>query len=121
MTLVLDTAPLSAFARAGRLEVLDRLCGPDTRVTTSAVIHELRAGVSLHPQLEQATELAWLRVERLDTLEELSLFATYVARFGSTDRDLGEASVLAWAEAHRATAVTTIRSPCWRAESAVST
>ncbi len=37
---------------------------------------------------------------------ELQLFAAYADRFGVGERDVGEASVLAWAEAHRAVAVT---------------
>lgn len=105
-TLVLDSAPLSAFARARQLEQLDRLCAADARVTTIAVIEELRAGLVDYPDLQGAIDLQWLRVEHLDTLEELRLFALYAARLGSGTHDLGEATVLAWAEAHGATAFT---------------
>lgn len=105
-TLVFDAAPLSAFARAGRLELLDRLCGTDDRVTTPEVIAELRAGLDLYPALQHAIDLSWLRVEPLAELVELRLFAVYAARFGSGERDVGEASVLAWAEAHGAIAIT---------------
>jgi len=104
--LVFDSAPLSAFARARQLPMLDRLAGEDERVTTSAVIEELRAGLGDYPELQDAIDLPWLRVEPLDDLNELVLFGNYAQRFGSGAHDVGEATVLAFAEAHSATAFT---------------
>lgn len=104
--LVLDSAPLSAFARANRLEQLDLLTAGDDRVTTSAVVEELREGLPIHPELQDALDLPWLRIERLTELEELRLFGEYARRLGSGTHDVGEATVLAWAEAHGATAFT---------------
>jgi predicted nucleic acid-binding protein len=104
--LVFDSAPLSAFARARQLPMLDRLTENDERVTTSAVIEELRAGLRDHPELQDAIELSWVRVEPLDHLDELFLLGRYVQRLGSGAHDLGEATVLAYAEAHGAIAFT---------------
>ena len=104
--LVFDSAPLSAFARARQLPMLDRLAGPEERVTTSAVIEELRAGLGDHPELQDAIDLPWLRIEPLADLDELVHFAKFALRFGSGTHDVGEATVLAYAEAHQAIAFT---------------
>jgi predicted nucleic acid-binding protein len=104
--LVLDSAPLSTFARARQLEVLDQLLGGDERVTTTAVVDELRDGLAQHPELQDAIDLPWLKIEALTTLEELRIFAEYTRRLGSGAHDIGEATVLAWAEVHQATAFT---------------
>ncbi len=104
--LVFDSAPLSAFARARRLALLDQLTAGDERVTTRAVLEEIRDGVSDHTELQDVLDLAWLRVEALDPLDDLRLFAEYARRLGSGTHDIGEATVLAWAEAHGATAFT---------------
>lgn len=104
--LVFDSAPLSAFARARQLGLLDTLTAADDRVTTQAVLDEIRTGVRDFPDLADALTLPWLRVERLDNLDELRLFAEYARRFGSGEHDVGEATVLAWAEAHGAVAFT---------------
>jgi predicted nucleic acid-binding protein len=48
----------------------------------------------------------WLNVAQLDTLDEIRLFALWVSRIGSGERDRGEASVFAIAELHSATAIT---------------
>lgn len=104
--LVFDSAPLSAFARARQLPMLDRLAGNDERVTTTAVIEELRAGLGEHPELHDAIDLPWLRIEPLAELDELALFGQYAQRLGAGTHDVGEATVLAFAEAHGAVAFT---------------
>ena len=104
--LVFDSAPLSCFARAGRLHVLERLTEGDERVTTNAVLDEMREGMHEHAELRNVLELSWLQVKAVDGLEELRLFAEYVRRLGAGRHDIGEASVLAWAEAHGAVAFT---------------
>lgn len=48
----------------------------------------------------------WIKVARLDTLDEIRLFALWTRRLGSGERDLGEASVFAAAELRSATAIT---------------
>lgn len=104
--LVFDTTPLSAFGRAGRLADLPRLAPGDDLVTTSAVLDEIAAAIDRFPRLACVRQQTWLHVERLDGLDELRLFAKYARQLGSGRRDIGEASVLAWAEAHRATVLT---------------
>jgi predicted nucleic acid-binding protein len=105
-TLVFDSAPLCCFGRAKQLELLERLTAGAERVTTQAVLDEIRDGVSEYPELQEVLELRWLRVERLETLEHLRLFALYARRLGADQHNVGEASVLAWAEAHGALAFT---------------
>jgi predicted nucleic acid-binding protein len=104
--LVLDSSPLSCFAKAKQLPMLELLTGGYVRVTTRAVLDELRQGVRDHPEIAEVEELSWLQVEPLDSLAELRIFAAYSAIFGNGPRDIGEATVLAWAEAHGATAMT---------------
>ena len=104
--LVLDSSPLSTFARARQLPMLDRLFEKDERVTATAVIQELHEGLPAYPELQEAIDLPWLRVENLANLKELRLFAEYARRLGAGMHDIGEATVLAWAEAHSATAFT---------------
>lgn len=101
-----DCAPLSAFARARRLPMLDLLTAGDDRVTTTAVVEELKAGLLDYPELQEAIDLAWLKVVSLDELEELRLFGEYARRLGSGVHDVGEATVLAWAESKGAVAFT---------------
>ncbi len=61
MILVFDTSVLSCFARAGRLDLLDRLTGTSKRrVTTRAVIDEIERGISDHPCLVSVGEQRWL-------------------------------------------------------------
>jgi predicted nucleic acid-binding protein len=86
--------------------MLDRLLEQDERVTTTAVIEELREGVSAHPELQDVIDLPWLRVKNLANLKELRFFAEYARRLGSGMHDIGEATILAWAEANGATAFT---------------
>jgi predicted nucleic acid-binding protein len=80
--LIFNTSPLSHFARAGRLALLDRLTAAYRRVVPQAVLDELRAGELAHPPL-----------------------ADYVRVLGAGERDIGEASVLAWAEVNGGIAV----------------
>src|SRR4051794_20647730 len=103
--LVLDTMCLGHFARADRLDVLGDLLVPFGCWTTGVVVEELRVGATAHRALQAATELDWLRVARLDSLDEIRRFATWVRRIGAGERDVGEASVLATAELRGGTAV----------------
>lgn len=86
--------------------MLDRLTAGDDRVTTRAVVEEIKNGVAAYPDLQDVIDLPWLSVVSADSLDELRLFAKYAARLGSGIHDVGEASVLAWAEAHGAIAFT---------------
>jgi hypothetical protein len=74
------------------------------------------SGTSLHAELAAVPECEWIHVVRVDDLRELQVFAEYAARLGSGERDIGEASTLAWAEIHAATAVVDLkaRAECMR-------
>lgn len=103
---VFDSAPLSCFARAKRLTLLEQLTSGHERVTTRAVLAELDEGVRDHPSLQDVHTLEWLRIEPVDSLPVLRLFAAYSAPLGSGRHNIGEATALAWAEFHQATAFT---------------
>jgi predicted nucleic acid-binding protein len=102
--LVLDASPLNHFARAGHLATLRKLVAEHECVTTRAVIGELKQGAEQHPEIGDAISLDWLRVVPCDELTELYLFAQYMNHLGNNERNAGEATVLAWAEAHDAAA-----------------
>lgn len=99
-----DTSPLSHFARAGRLETLERLTADHRRIVTRAVLEEIKNGVAKHETLAEVLELPWLEQVPVDSLDELRAFAIYAARLGSGARNVGEAATLAWAEVHGAVA-----------------
>ena len=86
--------------------MLERLTAGSERVTTHAVMEEIRNGVAAFPELQNVLELTWLRVESADSLDTLRFFAKYARRLGTDIHNVGEASVLAWAEVHGAIAFT---------------
>jgi predicted nucleic acid-binding protein len=102
--LVFDTSPLNHFARAGELRALRDLVTDFECVTTKAVLGELRKGADTYPAIQDALDLDWIRIVPCDELDELYLFGQYMNRLGNFERNAGEASVLAWAEAHSAAA-----------------
>jgi predicted nucleic acid-binding protein len=102
--LVFDASPLNHFARAGELAVLKDLVSGFECVTTKAVLGELRKGATEYPAILDAVDLDWITTVSCDELDELYLFGQYMNRLGNLVRNAGEASVLAWAEAHSATA-----------------
>ena len=103
---VFDAMCLSHFARAERLDVLRDLLVDKECWTTQVVLEEVRRGVATYPALRDVLAAEWLKVARLDTLEEIRLFALWARRLGSGERDLGEASVFAAAQLRSATAIT---------------
>ncbi|WP_182883571.1 MULTISPECIES: hypothetical protein [unclassified Microbispora] len=103
---VFDAMCLNHFARAERLDVLRDLLAGITCLTTHVVREEIRAGVEDHPALQAVLDTDWLNIARLDSLEEISCFAKWVQRIGSSDRNLGEASVFSAAELARGIAIT---------------
>jgi predicted nucleic acid-binding protein len=106
VTIVFDTTPLSHFARARRLATLEAITAGHRRITTEAVRDELQDATALHPELAGVLELPWLEVVSTSTLGELRVFAEYARRLGAGPRNVGEASVLAWAEVNAAVAIT---------------
>jgi predicted nucleic acid-binding protein len=102
----LDTMVLSGFAKAGLLDVLGRLLAGMRAVTTRAVLDELRDGAAKFPALEQALALSWLEEVNPATLVEMGVFAEYARLLVSgVDGNVGESTVLAWAEVHGATVI----------------
>src|SRR5690349_21709340 len=95
----LDSSVLSAFARAGRLDVLDRLTAGRRRVVTEAILAELDRGSAEHPRLGDVRALPWLEIVSADSPYELEVFNEYIRVLGAGDRNIGESSILAWAEA----------------------
>jgi len=106
IVVALDTSVLSWFARASRLDVLELLLAGMRAVTTCEVLDEIRAGVQAFPALAPVLELAWIEEVRLSGLAAMGVFAEYCRRLGSgTGGNIGEATVLAWAEINAAVAV----------------
>lgn len=103
-TLIFDASPLNHFARAGKLDTLQQLVSGHRCVVTIAVRQELQAGATRHRELAAIDRLPWIETVRVDGLEELYRVAEYLRRLGSTQRNAGEASVLAWAELNGAIA-----------------
>jgi predicted nucleic acid-binding protein len=105
VTIVFDTSPLSHFARAGRLTELEAITAAHRRITTEAVRGELRNASDRHPEIVAVLSLPWLDVVTTGSLEELRVFSEYTRRLGVGERNVGEASVLAWAEINAAVAI----------------
>ena len=99
-SLVFDTGPLSCFARAGRWDILGDIVAASRCTATDVVGRELADGVVHHPSLRDVLDAEWLQHAALETSDEIGLFAEY-----SRTLDAGEASTLAWAEAHDAIAI----------------
>ncbi|WP_435172659.1 hypothetical protein [Actinacidiphila sp. bgisy145] len=102
--LIWDTSPLLHAIKAGKTDVLHDFArtwsgGPRRNVTTQTVRHEItRQGLELGG-------LDWLDVVRLDDLDELNRLVVWMERVSGQKSNHGEATVLAWADVHRAVAV----------------
>lgn len=110
--MVFDAGPLNHFALANELPALQQIVSDRRCVTTDAVREELREGTITHPQLVAVENLPWLEVVSLTTLGELYAFAEYMGRLGQSQRNAGEASVLAWAEVNDAVAFVDDQAAC---------
>ncbi|MEJ1110771.1 MULTISPECIES: hypothetical protein [unclassified Kribbella] len=96
---VLDTGPLSHFARAQWLGVLKVVLGAATVLIPDVVELELRNGAGQHQHLQAALEADWINVMPIDSPEQLAAVAYYEQRLvGSDGRNIGECGVLALAE-----------------------
>jgi hypothetical protein len=92
-TLVLDNTPLSHFARASALPVLEGITASFRCVAPAEVMQELIRGISRHPALATAIGLPWIDVIELAEVEEVVAFARYKAELGGgTERNNGEAA-----------------------------
>lgn len=105
-TLIFDNTPLSHFARAGRLRTLEGLGAGYRCVTPAQVTNELQKGMAEHPSLARIISAPWLEVVELRKIEEVAAFARYKGELGGgTDKNNGEAAVLAWTSINGGTAV----------------
>ena len=102
--LILDNTPLSHFARAGALPVLENITAAFECIAPAEVMQELIRGVQLHPALAAAISLPWINIVELTEVSEIVAFAQYKAELGGgIERNNGEAAVLAWASVHGGT------------------
>ena len=102
--LVWDASPLHHAIKADRIDVLADIARlhdgcPRRNVTTVTVIDELQRHAL------PVSGLGWLDVELVDGLPELTALIRWTERVSASDHNLGEATVLAWAEVHGAAAV----------------
>lgn len=96
---VLDTGPLSHFARAQWLGVLKTVLHGARVLIPDVVEVELRAGASQHHHLRAVLDAGWIEIVPVDTAEQLVAFTYYEQRLvGADGRNLGECGVLALAE-----------------------
>lgn len=103
--LVFDTGPLSHFAQAGWLGILRHILGNRRAVIPETVVAELRTGVASRPHLSLVLEASWIEQHELVSDEELREFARFSSLLVVRERNRGEAGVLAYAKANRATAI----------------
>jgi predicted nucleic acid-binding protein len=104
--LIFDNTPLSHFARAGALPVLESMTSGFRRIVPAQVMQEIIRGVPLHPSLAAVPSLPWIEIAELADIEDIIAFARYKAELGGgAERNNGEAAVLAWASVHGGTAL----------------
>lgn len=98
-TYVIDTGPLSHFARSQWLGVLKAVLQDGRVVIPDVVEAELRGGAGRHHHLRAVLDAGWIDVVSVDTDEQLLAFAYYEQRLvGPNGRNVGECGVLALAE-----------------------
>jgi predicted nucleic acid-binding protein len=99
-------ASFTTYAAADRLDSLHALLAPDVRsVTTRAVHQELLSKATDNPLIGLATSVPWLQQVPMDGLDELWVLGEWVRRIGAQRHHRGEATILAYAEAHGAIAI----------------
>ncbi|MET1074122.1 MAG: hypothetical protein ABWY11_15855 [Umezawaea sp.] len=103
---MLDTTCLAHFGRIDRLDVLGDLLSGRRCWTTTAVREELRRGPEAGHELGRVLDLPWLPVVPQDDWDHIMSFSRWVERIGSTERNIGEATVFAAAEVLEAVAIT---------------
>lgn len=89
----------------GLLELLVELVAVFDCVTTSPVRQELADGAGAFSVLRDVEQLDWMTIVDCISLEEVYVFSQYMNLLGNTERNAGEATVLAWAETNDAFAL----------------
>lgn len=74
-------------------------------MTTRAVLDELRRAAESRPNLRRIAARGWPTEVRVDGIDTLLPLHDWLDRLGARDHDRGEATVLAFAEAHAAVAI----------------
>lgn len=98
---VFDTGPVSAFAKADLLAVLKLLSAEYESVLVEPVVVGLQDGLRTTPKLQAVLDADWLHRFDLTSVPELRFYAQVGQDLiGSTNRNRGEAAVIAWALAH---------------------
>ena len=106
LCLIFDNTPLSHFARAGRLRILEAIVDPYQCITPVEVQNEILAGVTAIPDLADVLAAPWLKPVELSEVNELAAFARYKTQLGGgSNYNMGEAAVLAWAAVHGGVAI----------------
>jgi predicted nucleic acid-binding protein len=97
---VFDDGPLSHFAEAGWLGLLDSYVGEGNAILPETVHRELSDGVSTNPHLRSVLDADWLNLRMLVSGAEHAAFAKFSALLVGTDsrKNLGECGVLAIAQ-----------------------
>lgn len=103
--LVFDTGPLSHFAEAGWLKILQVLAGDRAALIPEIVRAEISQATYLHPFLADILDADWIRTDRSDDVELVVAQARYTRRLAVGTKNLGECGVLALAEVRRYVAV----------------
>lgn len=103
--LVLDTGPLSHFAKAGWLSILRVLVGEGEVVIPDMVEDELREGAHRYPHLRPVLDADWIQRRTLRSSDEIEAYAHFARRLVADGRNQGEAGVLAYVKVHGGTAV----------------
>lgn len=89
MTWVVDSGPLSHFAKSGWLGVL-KMLAPEHRVIIPDVVrHELEIAGPSQIHLPPILQQDWIRTRAVDSMEELAALGRYTARLVDVRRTLG--------------------------------
>lgn len=104
--LIFDNTPLSHFARAGQLTILEKLVYGYRCVVPAEVRQEVVAGMARFPDIASVLSAQWLEPVEVSGGREFMAFARYKAELGGgQEENNGEAAVLAWASIHGGAAV----------------
>ncbi len=101
-----DTGPLSHFARAGWLGVLQMLAPGNVILIPDTVEREIQGACGVHTWLNQVFTHNWIQVAPIQTEAEIDAYSRYARRLvGDDGRNTGECGVLALAQTHGLVAI----------------
>lgn len=110
--IVFDTTCVSHFARAGRLDVLDRVTRGWDRVIPNEVAAEVDRGVANYPALLSVFAQPWLTTVELEFPEVVHAAMFKGELGGRPEEHLGECAVLAWVMQHGGLAIVDDSAAC---------